>query len=56
MTEPEPLPANQLPYEQAYYPPVPTWFTRYRRNSLIWQLFRFAVINLKMMILLRKSH
>ena len=48
--------ANQKPYEQAYYPPVPTWFTKYRRTSLVWQFFRFIVINLKMLILIRKSH
>lgn len=47
---------NQKPYEQAYYPPVPTWFTKYRRTSLVWQFFRFIVINLKMLILIRKSH
>lgn len=47
---------NQKPYEQAYYPPVPTGFTRYLRTSWLWQLYRFAVINLKMLTLLRKSH
>ncbi|MEZ6104897.1 MAG: hypothetical protein R3B96_01980 [Pirellulaceae bacterium] len=56
MTESHDIPDNQKPYEQAYYPPVPTWFTRYRRTSLVWQFFRFIVINLKMMVLLRKSH
>ena len=47
---------NQKPYEQAYYPPVPTWFTLYLRTSILWQLLRFLVINIKMLILVRKSH
>lgn len=47
---------NKEPYQQAYYPPVPTGFTRYMRTSVIWQLYRFAVINLKMLRLMAKSH
>lgn len=46
---------NKAPYQQAYYPPVPTGFTRYMRTSLIWQLFRFLVINVKMLQLMSKS-
>ena len=56
MSDSETVIENQKPYEQAYYPPVPTWFTKYRRTSLIWQFFRFLVINFKMLILIRKSH
>lgn len=48
--------ANKEPYQQAYYPPVPTGFTRYMRGNLVWQLIRFIVINLKMLKLMRKSH
>jgi hypothetical protein len=47
---------NREPYQQAYYPPVPTGFTRYMRTSLIWQLWRFIVINWKMLKLLANSH
>ena len=47
---------NREPYQQAYYPPSPTAFTRYMRTSLIWQLFRFLVINLKILVLMTKSH
>ncbi len=43
---------NKEPYQQAYYPPAPTGFTRYMRTSLIWQLVRFAVINVKMLRLM----
>jgi hypothetical protein len=47
---------NREPYQQAYYPPAPTGFTRYMRTSLIWQSFRFLVINLKILKLMAKSH
>ena len=48
--------ANKEPYQQAYYPPAPTNLTCLMRTSLIWQLFRFVAINLKMLKLMRKSH
>ncbi len=47
---------NREPYQQAYYPPRPTTLTRFMRKFLPWQLVRFAVINLKMIKLMRKSH
>jgi len=46
---------NKEPYQQAYYPPVPTGLTRYMRTSLIWQTVRFLVINVKMLQLMAKS-
>ncbi len=42
------------PFEQSYYPPLPTRFTRAMRTNLLWQLFRFIVINVKMPRLARK--
>ncbi|WP_201210821.1 hypothetical protein [Rhodocyclus purpureus] len=47
---------NREPYQQAYYPPAPTPFTRYMRKSLPWQFVRFLVINLKILRLMTKSH
>ena len=47
---------NREPYQQAYYPPVPTRFTRYFRTSIIWQFFRFWIINFKIFKLLANSH
>lgn len=47
---------NKEPYQQAYYPPSPTGFTRYMRTSLIWQGIRFFVINYKILKLMSKSH
>jgi hypothetical protein len=47
---------NREPYQQAYYPPLPTGLTRYMRTSLIWQSVRFIIINLKILKLMAKSH
>ena len=46
---------NREPYLQASYPPKPTQFTRFMRTCLIWQHFRFWVINFKILRLLMKS-
>ena len=46
---------NKEPYQQAYYPPVPTGFTCYMRSFLPWQFVRFWVINFKIFKLLMKS-
>jgi len=51
-----PKSSNREPYEQAYYPPTPTGFTRYMRTSIAWQLYRFMVINFKILKLMMKSH
>lgn len=47
---------NREPYQQAYYPPIPTRFTRYFRTSVLWQFIRFWIINFKIFKLLAKSH
>ena len=48
--------ANREPYQQAYYAPAPTGFTRFMRTFLIWQIYRFFVINLQMFKLIVRSH
>jgi hypothetical protein len=48
-----PQPERQ-PYEQNFYPAVPTRFTKAMRTNLPWQLFRFVVLNLKMLRMVRK--
>lgn len=48
--------ANREPYQQAYYAPAPTGFTRFMRTFLIWQIYRFFVINIKMLKLIVRSH
>ena len=46
---------NQAPYQQAYYPSTPTRLTRYLRKSIVWQLFRLVVINVKILKVMLKS-
>ncbi len=48
--------ANKEPYQQAYYPPAPTRFTRMMRTLFLWQAVRFFVINLRMLKLMRHDH
>ena len=42
------------PYEQTYYPPVPTKLTKKFRSNVIWQFIRFLIINIKMLRMVRK--
>jgi hypothetical protein len=49
-------PINREPYQQAYYPPVPTGFTKHMRTNPLWQLWRFIVINWKIGRLMLSSH
>lgn len=42
------------PFEQSYYPPVPTRFTLHLRSNLPWQFVRFIIINFKMLRMIRK--
>jgi len=46
--------ALRKPFEQSYFPPIPTKFTMFLRTNLIYQFFRFIVINAKMLIMVRK--
>lgn len=42
------------PFEQNYYPPIPTKFVLFLRTCLIYQLFRFIIINIKILRMVRK--
>jgi len=44
------------PYESNYTTMVPTNFVIKMRTCKLWQLFRFIIINIKMLIVVRKSH
>ncbi len=46
---------NREPYQQSYYPPVPTRFVQWTRRSLPYQFIRFWMINYKILRLLMKS-
>ncbi len=43
-------------YEQSGYTPIPGKFTLFLRRCILWQIIQFAWINLKMTILIVKSH
>lgn len=47
---------NIKPYEPSFTTMVPTRFVIRMRKNLIWQFIRFVIINLKMLIVVRKSH
>jgi len=44
------------PYEQNFTTMVPTGFVKFMRTCVIWQFIRFVIINIKMLIVVRKSH
>lgn len=46
--------ATRRPFEQTYYPPVPTEATKYWRTNLVWQFVRFLILNVKMLRMVRK--
>lgn len=43
-------------YYDESYPPVPTKFTIFWRKNLIWQFWRFIVLNIKMMRIIVGGH
>lgn len=44
------------PYERGFYPPRPTRWTLFFRTFIPYQLWRFVMINLKMIFILRRCH
>ena len=43
-------------YEPSFETMVPTPIVKFLRTCLIWQFIRFIVINIKMLLVVRKSH
>jgi hypothetical protein len=43
-------------YTQNDFTPVPSKFTVFRRTCVLWQMVQFVVINIKMTVLIVKSH
>lgn len=43
-------------YEPSFETMVPTPFVKFMRTCLIWQFIRFIIINIKMILVVRKSH
>jgi hypothetical protein len=44
------------PYDQNFTTMVPTTFVRRMRTCVLWQIIRFIVINIKMLVVVSKSH
>lgn len=42
------------PFEQSYYPPVPTNFTKFLRTNFLYQFLKFLILNIKMLRMVRK--
>lgn len=42
------------PYEQTFFTAVPTKFTKYTRVSILYQIYRFIVLNIKILRMVRK--
>ncbi|MCF6207250.1 MAG: hypothetical protein L3J47_10225 [Sulfurovum sp.] len=47
---------NIKPYEASFEAMVPTPFVKFMRTCIIWQFIRFIIINIKMLIVVQKSH
>jgi hypothetical protein len=43
-------------YYDESYPPLPTKSTRFWRGNLLWQLWRFIALNIKMMRIIVGGH
>ena len=44
------------PYDQNFTTMVPTAFVRFFRTCVLWQIIRFVHINIKMILVVAKSH
>lgn len=44
------------PYDASFTTMVPTGFVKFMRTCVLWQIIRFVVINIKMLVVVRKSH
>jgi len=47
---------NIKAYEPSFETMVPTPLVKFFRTCLIWQFIRFIIINIKMILVVRKSH
>lgn len=47
---------NIKAYGQNFNTMTPGWFAKKLRTCLIWQFIRFIAINIKMIVVVRKSH
>lgn len=43
-------------YKDEFYPPVPNKFTLFMRRFIPWQIYRFIVLNIKIMRIVIGGH
>lgn len=43
-------------YKEEDYPPIPNRMTRFWRKNFLWQIFRFFVLNFKIMKIIVGGH
>ena len=43
-------------YEDNFTTMVPTNFVKFMKTCILWQIIRFIVINIKMLLVVQKSH
>lgn len=56
MTERHEMTDPTTPYGPAHYATRPTKLTLYLRTFLPWQVLRFVIVNLRMTVMILKSH
>ncbi len=44
------------PYSKEFETMVPTGIVKFLRTCVIWQFIRFIIINIKMLLVVQKSH
>ncbi len=47
---------NVKAYENNFTTMVPTGFVKFFRTCILWQIIRFIIINIKMLLVVQKSH
>jgi hypothetical protein len=52
----DPLKTSHRGYVDEDYPPMPTKATRFWRSNLLWQAFRFFLLNYRIMRIVVKGH
>jgi hypothetical protein len=51
-----PAPNPRARMNEAFYATKPTGFTTFMRTFLPWQVWRFVEINLRMLVIIARSH
>ena len=47
---------NVKAYDKNFTTMVPTNFVKFFRTCILWQIIRFIIINIKMLMVVQKSH